>query len=87
MQGDIVEKEETDIIELEHGQNMFELHIDGLLISTEGLKALRIAGNEPFEEGAEKSFTTFVHFDFFEFQTEVTPLGSGIKPHYNHTSR
>ena len=33
------------------------------------------------------AMTTFVTFDFFEFETQMSPLGLGLKPHYGHTSR
>lgn len=33
------------------------------------------------------NMTTFVVFDFFEFETQVSPLGLGLKPRFGHTSR
>ncbi|KAJ3384351.1 Protein fantom [Lobulomyces angularis] len=80
-------KDEEEI-ELEHGQNLMEIHIEGALISSEGLSMIKKLGFEVIESGSNsKNFTTFIHFDFFEFETQITPLGIGSKPHFNHTSR
>ena len=45
-------------------------------------------GLESLDDSASShNFTTFAHFNFFEFETQITPLGIGLKPMYNFTSR
>ncbi|KAJ3295385.1 X-linked retinitis pigmentosa GTPase regulator-interacting protein 1 [Borealophlyctis nickersoniae] len=73
-----------DETELAKGQNLIEIHIDAGIISTEGQRILHSLG---LDNEDPTSITTFVHFDFFEFETQVGPLGVGTKPHWNFTSR
>jgi hypothetical protein len=87
-----VEKKEEvgveDGIILEHGQNLMELHIDAAVFSPEGLAIIKKLGMETLDDGSiNQNFSTFIHFSFFEFETQITPLGLGLKPHYNHTAR
>lgn len=84
---------DEDFIEIEHGQNMLQVHVEGLFLSDAGLSLLKKMGLESGSDyendlsGFLANFTTFVHFDFYEFESQVTPLGVGVKPHFNHTSR
>jgi hypothetical protein len=54
------------------------------MISDSGLQFLRKMGLN--REDASK-LMTFVHYDFFDFETQVSPLGMGQKPVFNHTGR
>jgi hypothetical protein len=71
----------TDIIpesktEWNGGENCFSIHISGAILS----EAMTLTNNSSTEY-----LTTFCYLDFFEFETEPTPLGIGKKPRYNHT--
>jgi hypothetical protein len=66
------------------GQNLIEIHIESALISDDGLRFLRRLGLD--KEDASK-MTSFVFYDFFEFETQVSPLGLSQKPKFNFTSK
>ncbi|KAI8809952.1 hypothetical protein BJ742DRAFT_217394 [Cladochytrium replicatum] len=74
------EVESGSDIKLEIGQNMFEVHIDSASISENILQSLKT-------DVSPNQLTTFIYFDFFDFETQLTPLGLGLKPHFNHTAR
>ena len=62
---------------------MIDIHIEAALFNQESLSDNGLGiDNEEFN-----SMTTFVLFDFFEFETQITQLGLGLKPHFGHTSR
>ncbi|XP_063158838.1 X-linked retinitis pigmentosa GTPase regulator-interacting protein 1 [Candoia aspera] len=63
-------------LELQHGENLFELHISGAILSAE---AVHLLGDpEPL---------TFCTYAFYDFETHCTPLVLGIRPCYNFTSQ
>ncbi|TPX40966.1 hypothetical protein SeMB42_g05806 [Synchytrium endobioticum] len=78
------EVETDDDIVLENGQNLVEINVDGALISEAGFSTMRKLGLD-FTESSQATFV--VHFDFFNFETQVSPLGLGLKPLFNFTSR
>lgn len=80
---DLVEAAE-DAFNLAKGQNVIDIHIEAGIISDEALKSFHDLG---IDNEDPSLITTFVLFDFYEFETQVTPLGLGLKPHYGHTSR
>ena len=63
---------------------MIEIHIESAIFSDAGLRFLRRLGLN--KEDVSK-ITTFVHFDFFDFETQVSCLGIGQKPVFNCTSK
>ncbi|KAJ1548835.1 X-linked retinitis pigmentosa GTPase regulator-interacting protein 1, partial [Cladochytrium tenue] len=67
-----------------YGQNLIEIHIEAALISDDGLHFLRKIGLD--REDANK-IVTFASYDFFEFETQVSPTGLGQRPVFNFTSR
>ncbi|XP_062993166.1 X-linked retinitis pigmentosa GTPase regulator-interacting protein 1 [Elgaria multicarinata webbii] len=61
---------------LRRGENVFELHISGVVLSAE---ALRLLGDpEPL---------TFCTYSFYDFETHCTPVVCGPRPRYNFTSQ
>ncbi|KAI9339337.1 hypothetical protein BDR26DRAFT_803165, partial [Obelidium mucronatum] len=64
--------DDDDVVELATGQNMIEIHIESALISDDGLYYIRKLGID-MEDSAK--LTTFIHYDFFEFETQVSPMG------------
>ncbi|XP_048372367.1 X-linked retinitis pigmentosa GTPase regulator-interacting protein 1 isoform X2 [Sphaerodactylus townsendi] len=61
---------------LRRGENLFELHVSGGVLSD---KLLRLLGDpEP---------TTFCTYDFYDFETHCSPLAHGPRPRYNFTSQ
>ncbi|KAJ3017920.1 UNVERIFIED_CONTAM: X-linked retinitis pigmentosa GTPase regulator-interacting protein 1 [Siphonaria sp. JEL0065] len=77
-------EDDDDMVELATGQNMIEIHIESALISDDGLYYIRKLGLD-MEDSAK--LTTFIHYDFFEFETQVSPMGLGQKPVFNFTSK
>ncbi|KAJ3343666.1 X-linked retinitis pigmentosa GTPase regulator-interacting protein 1 [Entophlyctis luteolus] len=75
---------DDDEIELATGQNLVEIHIESALISDSGLHHIRKLGVD-MEDPAK--LTSFVHYDFFEFETQVSPMGVGQKPMFNYTAK
>ncbi len=61
------------------GENCFSVTITGAILSDIASKYLANS------DSSIEHLTTFCYIDFFEFQTEPTPLGIGKKPQYNHT--
>ncbi|KAJ3081344.1 X-linked retinitis pigmentosa GTPase regulator-interacting protein 1, partial [Rhizoclosmatium hyalinum] len=77
-------KDDDDIVELATGQNLIEIHIESALISDDGMYHIRKLGLD-MEDSAK--LTTFIHYDFFEFETQVSPMGLSQKPVFNFTSK
>ncbi|TPX30883.1 hypothetical protein SmJEL517_g05658 [Synchytrium microbalum] len=75
--------EADDDVVLENGQNLVQIHVDGALISEEGWTTLRKLGLD-YTDSTQAVF--FVHFDFFNFETQVSPLGLGLRPQFNLSS-
>ena len=63
---------------------MVEFHFEAAVISQEGFMYLR---NTNPEIDGPNCLVSFLYMDFFEFESEITPIGIGLKPFYNHTSR
>jgi len=71
------EFEEMDsTVELERGQNIFEIHIDKVIFSQEAVKE--------FEDDEPVSFVTY---EFFEHELQATPVVKGTRPEFNFTSQ
>ncbi|XP_033626403.1 protein fantom-like isoform X2 [Asterias rubens] len=71
------EYEEIDeTVKLERGQNILELHISKISYSRDGLKVL--GDDDP---------STFVTYEFFEFELQSTPVVKGDRPQYDFTSQ
>ena len=58
---EIEELEET--IELERGQNLFEIHIKKVILTTEALNQL-----------GDEQPSLFCTWEFFEYETQSTPI-------------
>ncbi|KAJ3103809.1 Protein fantom [Phlyctochytrium planicorne] len=70
-------------IDLLNGQNMVEIHIESVMLSDAGLDYLRELGLF----SGRSNITLFVFFEFFDFETVVTPIGTSVHSTFNHTSR
>lgn len=71
------EFEEMDsTVELQRGQNIFEIHIDKVTFSQESMK--EFDSDEP---------VTFVTYEFFEHELQTTPIVKGSRPVFNFTSQ
>ncbi|ORY51426.1 hypothetical protein BCR33DRAFT_656092, partial [Rhizoclosmatium globosum] len=68
-------KDDDDIVELATGQNLIEIHIESALISDDGMYHIRKLGLD-MEDSAK--LTTFIHYDFFEFETQHTVLNFAV---------
>uniref|UniRef100_H9G798 RPGR interacting protein 1 n=1 Tax=Anolis carolinensis TaxID=28377 RepID=H9G798_ANOCA len=62
--------------QLRRGENLFELHISGAVLSAEAQRFLGDA--EP---------ATFCTYSFYDFETHCTPVVRGIRPRYDFTSQ
>nr|XP_056720063.1 X-linked retinitis pigmentosa GTPase regulator-interacting protein 1 [Euleptes europaea] len=61
---------------LQRGENLFELHVSGAVLSAD---LLRLLGDpEP---------TTFCTYAFYDFETHCSPLARGPRPQYDFTSQ
>ncbi|ESO82700.1 hypothetical protein LOTGIDRAFT_184477, partial [Lottia gigantea] len=65
-----------ETVALERGQNLFEIHVHKLNLSQEALKI--IGDEEP---------STFCTWEFFEFETQSTPVCRGPRPVFDFTSQ
>uniref|UniRef100_A0ABM5EIX8 X-linked retinitis pigmentosa GTPase regulator-interacting protein 1 isoform X2 n=1 Tax=Pogona vitticeps TaxID=103695 RepID=A0ABM5EIX8_9SAUR len=61
---------------LRSGENLFEIHISGAVLSAETLHLL--GDPEP---------VTFCTYSFYDFETHCTPMAWGGRPRYNFTSQ
>ncbi|KAJ3219155.1 Protein fantom [Dinochytrium kinnereticum] len=69
-------------VDLINGQNLIEIHLETIYLSDPGLIHLHNAGLIP----TRSSITLFAIFDFFDFETVITPLGTSPFTTLNHTS-
>eukprot|EP01135_Chromosphaera_perkinsii_P002260 Nk52_evm46s221 gene=Nk52_evmTU46s221 len=76
---DIDSDDEEGTVELGRGQNLFEFKISVVLFSGAAL--------ELFFGTSKAEPSTFVSWDFFEFETQATPVIKGGKAEYNFTSQ
>ncbi|KAI9206067.1 uncharacterized protein BJ171DRAFT_498571 [Polychytrium aggregatum] len=84
--GTIVDSaEDYDSIVLAKGQNLIEIHIEGCVFSQSATRFFERAFRSSSED--MKSMTTFVSFEFFEFEIQASPLGIGVKPVYSFSSK
>uniref|UniRef100_A0A8C5RVF5 C2 domain-containing protein n=1 Tax=Laticauda laticaudata TaxID=8630 RepID=A0A8C5RVF5_LATLA len=66
----------SKVMKLQHGENLFELHISGAILSAEAIQLL-----------GDPELLTFCTYAFYDFETHCTPLARGVRPHYNFTSQ
>ncbi|XP_070583716.1 X-linked retinitis pigmentosa GTPase regulator-interacting protein 1 isoform X2 [Erythrolamprus reginae] len=66
----------SKVLKLQHGENLFELHIFGAVLSAEAVQLL-----------GDPELLTFCTYAFYDFETQCTPLAQGVRPHYNFTSQ
>ncbi|XP_053901189.1 X-linked retinitis pigmentosa GTPase regulator-interacting protein 1 [Malaclemys terrapin pileata] len=71
-----VDVEEVKAPVLRHGENLFELHIAGAVLSGEALQLL-----------GEVQPITFCTYAFYDFETHCTPVVRGARPRYSFTSQ
>ncbi|XP_021379189.1 protein fantom-like isoform X4 [Mizuhopecten yessoensis] len=65
-----------ETIHLERGQNLFEIHVQKVCLSDEGVK--QIGDDEP---------SVFCTWEFFEFEIQSTPVLKGSRPEFDFTSQ
>ncbi|XP_060079479.1 protein fantom-like isoform X2 [Ylistrum balloti] len=65
-----------ETIHLERGQNLFEIHVQKVSLSDEGIK--HIGDDEP---------SIFCTWEFFEFEIQSTPVLKGSRPEFDFTSQ
>ncbi|XP_076110467.1 protein fantom-like isoform X7 [Mytilus galloprovincialis] len=65
-----------ETIHLERGQNLFEIHIQMISLSDDGLKIL--GDDEPL---------LFCTWEFFEYEIQSTPVLRGARPEFDFTSQ
>ncbi|GIY47302.1 protein fantom [Caerostris darwini] len=68
-------KEKFSPIKLSKGENIFEIHVDQMKFTTEGLNNL------------SPNSKIFLTWNFYEFELQSTPVVSALKPHFNFTSQ
>ncbi|XP_044841475.1 X-linked retinitis pigmentosa GTPase regulator-interacting protein 1 isoform X2 [Mauremys mutica] len=71
-----VDVEEGKVPVLRRGENLFELHIAGAMLSGEALQLL-----------GEVQPVTFCTYAFYDFETHCTPVVRGARPRYSFTSQ
>ncbi|XP_065278983.1 X-linked retinitis pigmentosa GTPase regulator-interacting protein 1 [Emys orbicularis] len=71
-----VDVEEVKAPVLRRGENLFELHIAGAVLSGEALQLL-----------GEVQPVTFCTYAFYDFETHCTPVVRGARPRYSFTSQ
>uniref|UniRef100_A0A674IZ96 RPGR interacting protein 1 n=1 Tax=Terrapene triunguis TaxID=2587831 RepID=A0A674IZ96_9SAUR len=71
-----VDVEEVKAPVLRRGENLFELHIAGAVLSGEALQLL-----------GEVQPVTFCTYAFYDFETHCTPVVRGAQPRYSFTSQ
>ncbi|XP_065422570.1 X-linked retinitis pigmentosa GTPase regulator-interacting protein 1 [Chrysemys picta bellii] len=71
-----VDVEEVKAPVLRRGENLFELHIAGAVLSGEALQLL-----------GEVQPITFCTYAFYDFETHCTPVVRGARPRYSFTSQ
>ncbi|XP_067934908.1 protein fantom-like [Watersipora subatra] len=69
-------EEVDESVQLERGQNLFEIHIGKMDLSKEGLKI--IGDEEP---------SLFCTWEFFEYETQATPVVKSSSPRFEFTSQ
>ncbi|XP_069113817.1 protein fantom-like isoform X2 [Argopecten irradians] len=65
-----------ETIHLERGQNLFEIHVQKVSLSDEGIR--HIGDDEP---------SIFCTWEFFEFEIQSTPVLKGSRPEFDFTSQ
>ncbi|XP_051024488.1 protein fantom [Acomys russatus] len=65
-----------ETIHLERGENLFEIHISKVSLSSEVLRA-----------SGDKEPVTFCTYAFYDFELQTTPIVRGLHPEYNFTSQ
>ncbi|KAJ3034468.1 Protein fantom, partial [Rhizophlyctis rosea] len=72
-------------VELAKGQNLITLTTTGAILNEIGLKVLHTQGLTSDTETG--NITTFVYFDFYDFETVVGPVGVGVRPRWEYEAR
>ncbi|XP_071613030.1 protein fantom isoform X2 [Heliangelus exortis] len=75
LQGDPVE-EFDETVHLERGENLFEIHISKVILSSEAV--------HPFGDQEPATFCTYA---FYDFELQTTPVAYGRVPSYDFTSQ
>ncbi|XP_044520078.1 protein fantom [Gracilinanus agilis] len=75
MPDDLVD-EFNEAVHLERGENLFEIHISKLTLSSEAIQA-----------SGDQEPSTFCTYAFYDFELQTTPVVSGLHPVYNFTSQ
>ncbi|CAD5117963.1 DgyrCDS6705 [Dimorphilus gyrociliatus] len=65
-----------DAIELERGHNMFEIHIKRVVLTPEAIEMIE-----------DDEASVFCTYDFYEFETQATPVLRAPKPEFEFTSQ
>jgi len=73
---ELLDDSKDSTVELERGQNIFEIHIGQIHITKEGVEEFH--GVHPI---------SFISYEFFEYELQATPVAQGVRPNYNHTSQ
>ncbi|XP_043844404.1 protein fantom isoform X2 [Dromiciops gliroides] len=66
----------NEAVHLERGENLFEIHISKLTLSSEAIQA-----------SGDQEPSTFCTYAFYDFELQTTPVVSGLHPVYNFTSQ
>ena len=66
------------------GDNVLQITIHGAVLSS--ICSDYICKNLP-ELGHMENLVSFVFIDFYDFETEISSIGVGMKPTYNHISK
>jgi hypothetical protein len=66
------------------GDNLFEVNVHGAVLSKAGAEHICKKSPDFFNPA---SLVSFISIDFYDFETEVSCIGIGLKPIYNHTSK
>ncbi|KXS14217.1 hypothetical protein M427DRAFT_351721 [Gonapodya prolifera JEL478] len=77
------ENSPEDGVDLSAGQNLIELGIGSAALNVDCFNYLRSLSAETPEEAP--NVVTFVAFDFFDFGTQVSPIGMGLKTVFAQT--
>ncbi|KAM9062820.1 protein fantom isoform 2-T3 [Sarcophilus harrisii] len=66
----------NEAVHLERGENLFEIHISKVTLSSEAIQA-----------SGDQEPSTFCTYAFYDFELQTTPVVSGLHPVYNFTSQ
>ena len=81
----VIEQGKESTQKLQPGQNIIAVHIQAALFNEKSCEDDPWLKERLFSH--EKSATTFVAIDFYDFETEISGIGFGVKPVYDHTAK